>query len=166
MLERVERLGEVLEKKHMTYDPVLFSEAFDKWFEKCKALYRSGGRDKLNYTLSYKFGRKYIKIISFTGNQHGAWAFVEMETGNILKPASWKAPAKGVRGNIFDKYGGMKFISWTGPYYLESIKSVEKEEEAWEGWDDPSNYKDIHPSELMEARMTRKDLEKNLHERF
>lgn len=34
-------------------------------------------------------------------NQRSVAAFIDND-GNILKPASWKAPAKGIRGNIFN----------------------------------------------------------------
>lgn len=67
-------------------------------------------------------GRKYIKIVSFVKEkysavgQHSVHAFVDKKTGDIYKPASWNAPAKGVRFNIFndidlllkkaDPYGG------------------------------------------------------------
>ena len=48
-------------------------------------------------------GRKYIKIVQYLvvggvrerGNS--VWMFVNNKTGECLKPASWKAPAKGVR---------------------------------------------------------------------
>ena len=54
-------------------------------------------------TLSVKEGRKYTKL--FVENIHGGeqksiYAFIENETGNILKPASVNAPAKGARGNV------------------------------------------------------------------
>ena len=59
-------------------------------------------------------GRKYIKIIL----SNSVWAFINKENGDILKPASWKAPAKIARGNIFDEYKGMKSMSPYGPAYL------------------------------------------------
>ena len=68
-------------------------------------------------------GRKYIKVKSFTTNIETDYetgqkrlvgsldgsihCFVERTTGDIYKPAGWKAPyTKGnnaVRGNIYDK---------------------------------------------------------------
>ena len=51
-------------------------------------------------------GRKYIKV-SHThdgGNgQKAVHSFINSENGDILKPASWRAPAKHARGNIFSK---------------------------------------------------------------
>ena len=68
-------------------------------------------------------GRKYIKVKSFQTNvntnhetgektlvedKNGSiHCFVERTTGNIFKPAGWKAPYlkgnKAIRGNIYDK---------------------------------------------------------------
>jgi hypothetical protein len=121
----------------ITYEPVVFQGPFEKWFKQCDSLYQDGRRKKLGYHLNYKFGRKYIKVLSSTGNQTGTWAFVELETGNIYKPAGWRKPAKHARGNIFDKDGGMKYMQWTGPMYMETIKKMNKKTEDWE---DPINY--------------------------
>lgn len=121
------------------YDPIVFQDAFEKWFKQCDALMKEDGREKLGYHLEYKFGRKYISVINHTGNQTMQWGFVDMETGNILKSAGWAKPeTKHPRGNIFDKHGGMKYINWTGPMYMDSIKAIEKDEEA--DWNNPEWY--------------------------
>ena len=64
-------------------------------------------------------GQKFIKIT----NGNGVKAFIVKEDngkfkkGDILKPASWRAPAKNsARGNVLD--GGYA-IQWTGPLYLK-----------------------------------------------
>jgi len=63
-------------------------------------------------------GQKFIKIT----NNNGVKAFVvkaddgKFKMGDILKPASWRAPAKNsARGNVLE--GGYA-IQWTGPLYL------------------------------------------------
>ena len=68
-------------------------------------------------------GKKYIKITKTLGpNQRSVWGFIVKEDGpkfrkgDILKAASWQAPAlNSPRGNILD--GGYT-IKWTGPLYL------------------------------------------------
>ena len=55
----------------------------------------------------YKFyiesGRKYHKIIMETGgNSSSVHAFVDKKTGEVYKPASFKAPAKIVRFNLLE----------------------------------------------------------------
>jgi len=44
-----------------------------------------------------KIGKKYIKIIQVDGGVH---AFIDKQTGEVYKPASWKAPAKHVRYDL------------------------------------------------------------------
>ena len=63
-------------------------------------------------------GQKFIKIT----NGGSVKAFIVKEDngkfkmGDILKPASWRAPAKNsARGNVLE--GGYA-IQWTGPLYL------------------------------------------------
>ena len=70
-------------------------------------------------TLSETYGSKYIKVISngsvsaFIVNTENDKKF---RYGDILKAASYKAPARNAaRGNILD--GGYP-INWTGPLYL------------------------------------------------
>ena len=73
-------------------------------------------------SLSYKEGKKYIKVIKEMGHSRSVWGFIVKEDGpkfrkgDILKAASWQAPAlNSPRGNILD--GGYT-IRWTGPLYL------------------------------------------------
>jgi len=60
--------------------------------------------EAMNYTLTPDVfslstrGSKYFKITR--GNS--VYCFIEKETGDIFKPASWRAPAKGARANVHD----------------------------------------------------------------
>lgn len=70
--------------------------------------------------LDVSFGRKYAKIMSGTS----VWGFValsddankNMLVGDLLKPASWKTPAKHSRGNILD---GTASFGMYGPSYIK-----------------------------------------------
>lgn len=62
--------------------------------------------DRCVYTLNV--GRKYVKIV----REGSVVAFVEKETGNIFKPATWQAPAKGIRGNIFSEKNGDEALNY------------------------------------------------------
>lgn len=75
---------------------------------------------KMGYTrqpqpvFKYVFGTRYVKITR-DGSAH---AFVDRTTGDVLKPATWKAPAKHARGNIFDAHNGLGSMGEYGPAYL------------------------------------------------
>tara|TARA_B110000305_G_C19142136_1_gene494030 strand:- start:384 stop:683 length:300 start_codon:yes stop_codon:yes gene_type:complete len=69
--------------------------------------------------LSVSYGRKYAKIMSGTS----VWAFIALTDdlfkneviGDMLKPASWRTPAKHSRGNILN---GTASYGVYGPSYL------------------------------------------------
>jgi hypothetical protein len=73
-------------------------------------------------TLSIQYGNKFAKIMAGTT----VWGFVAQVAGNIggipyaigdlLKPATWRAPAKHSRGNILD---GTAQYGMYGPNYLK-----------------------------------------------
>ena len=58
---------------------------------------RRYGESNANYKFEIQTGRKYHKI--YAKNQ-GVHAFVNKETGEVFKPASYKAPAKHVRYDL------------------------------------------------------------------
>ena len=55
--------------------------------------------------LSIEEGKRYIRLVKFDGVSRSAYCFVDMTNGDILKAASWKAPAKHARGNIYNLVG-------------------------------------------------------------
>jgi len=71
--------------------------------------------------LSFKKGRNYIKIISSrNGGNKTVHSFIVLkptkgyEIGDILKAASWNAPATNFkRGNVFELWS-LPAIRWTG----------------------------------------------------
>ena len=61
-------------------------------------------------------GKKYYKIVEKNGGVH---AFVNKQTGEVYKPASWKSPAKHVRYNlsiIEDRKRCFDNADWAGGY--------------------------------------------------
>ena len=72
----------------------------------------------------YKFyiesGRKYHKLIMETNSQSASvHAFVDKKTGEVYKPASFKAPAKIVRYNLLEIASREECFSradWAGGY--------------------------------------------------
>jgi hypothetical protein len=98
---------------------------FEIWLETVNTKRKKGWDDRFSnnpYTpLKVERGSKYIKLI----DRACVWGFVSMvdgvnqgvpvKKGDLLKPASWKAPAKHSRGNIFD---GTDKWTYYGPDYL------------------------------------------------
>ena len=73
----------------------------------------------------YKFyiqegGRKYHKIVmEYENGQRSVHAFVDKKTGELYKPASFKAPAKGVRFNLLvikEREWLLQHADWAGGY--------------------------------------------------
>ena len=114
-------------------DEVLsLSDKVEKWtYQLCKSLeenyqqsYPNSSSDK---TFKMEFGRKYIKIIQSDIDSNGkVWsggvhAFVDKNTGEVYKPASWKSPAKHVRYDLRiishrQKLHDPKYTDWAGGY--------------------------------------------------
>lgn len=69
---------------------------------------------KYDKELSIEVGRKYWRIINSTGSQRFAWAFIDKSNGDIYKAASYKRPAKHVRGNVLSGKRGMEAVEGTG----------------------------------------------------
>jgi hypothetical protein len=98
---------------------------FEKWLDKVneeRKVYWDKNFSYKEYTpLRYEKGSKYVRIWDGTT----CWGFVSMKTGenkgvevregDLLKPASWKSPAKHSRGNIFE---GTDTWNYYGPNYL------------------------------------------------
>ncbi len=56
---------------------------------------------------------KYWRVETWEMGKAGSiHAFIEIETGDIFKPAGWKAPAKGARGNVTDQ----RYINYVAKY--------------------------------------------------
>lgn len=62
-------------------------------------------------------GKKYVRISIVSPVSESVFCFVERSTGNVLKAESWRAPAKGVRGNIYGDPSGYGIDAW-GALYL------------------------------------------------
>ena len=57
-----------------------------------------------NKVYSVNNGRKYAKVVctdTYNGREsRSVFCFIDRNTGDVYKPATWKAPAKGVRYTI------------------------------------------------------------------
>jgi hypothetical protein len=67
----------------------------------------------------YEKGRKYARIVHISHGQRSAHAFVDLNTGDVYKSASWKSPAKGIRFNLIDDKSREEMYQradWAGGY--------------------------------------------------
>ena len=76
----------------------------------------------------YYEGKKYIKVVREEYDERNdRWrdttvhAFIDRNTGDVYKPASWKAPAKHVRFNFCNKQDLLfltdpRCVGWAGGY--------------------------------------------------
>ena len=73
------------------------------------------------YPTLLKKGSKFDKVVAVRASDpkkaRSADFFVHRETGDIYKSASWSAPAKGARGNIFDSKTWKKYDVFGGWLY-------------------------------------------------
>jgi hypothetical protein len=106
-------------------------EAISKYLEAIKAdyakFYETSSSSKeyierqiaeFNAGLKFEYGSKFIRVITQNRSAHSFIALRDegkFKAGDILKSASWRAPAKNfARGNIFA--GKFDRISWAGVY--------------------------------------------------
>ena len=92
---------------------VAISQAItDKWYD-------DSGYTQGKPTLVIHDGSRYVKVVRQENGIDGSvHCFVDKTNGNVLKAASWKAPAKHPRGNIFDEDNGAGAMSQWGAKYL------------------------------------------------
>jgi hypothetical protein len=72
-------------------------------------------------SFSWDVGSKYIRIWRIYGdNSRHSYCFIERATGNVYKCATYKAPVKHARGNIFDGFNDPELygVSQYGARYL------------------------------------------------
>ena len=65
-------------------------------------------------------GKRYFKVVRqyVNGSSRSVYAFIDKQTGNIFKPASWEAPAKHARGNVHNIDNGMDCCNKYSVAYL------------------------------------------------
>jgi hypothetical protein len=118
----------VVKKCKPTYDPNNPSRDLDIALQGLKnniiLKYKNwGGHNVDGFNVSFKYGRKFVKVLEGTR----VWGFVAIgddshknipyNRGDTFKPASWSAPAKYARGNVFHE--NTNWYEWTGPNYLK-----------------------------------------------
>ena len=98
-----------------------FQSHLDSFVAKCQTIIDVHYKDStMHPKLEAKHGSKFVKIIANETGQTGGrvHCFVDKTNGDVLKAASWQAPAKHARGNIFDNHNGILNMGPYGAAYL------------------------------------------------
>jgi hypothetical protein len=104
-----------VENYDFTYDgsPSVQSQYHQRKVDELKA-----GVCPIDYVI--ESGKKYHKVILIDGGgSRSVHAFIDKQTGEVYKSASWKAPAKGVRYDlrlIEDREYLLQNADWSGGY--------------------------------------------------
>lgn len=95
-----------------------FKATFDRFLGEAVALcetHRAEHFPMLGFdTFKVEDGRRYVRV--WKGSS--CYFFVDKTNGDVLKPASWKAPAKHARGNIFTNHA----TECMGPYGVNYLR--------------------------------------------
>jgi hypothetical protein len=96
-----------------------FQEAMEKFRDFVTGLWKKeASRPETTSQFYVILGKKFLKVYGKPEVGQGSlYCFIDRETGDIYKPASWAAPAKHSRGSIFNEETWKAYTSF-GPHYL------------------------------------------------
>jgi len=123
VLRYVQSLCEALEVDFRLYTTKLHRASVErdqeaKYHQKCLDDIREGIYE-YGYTFNIEPGRKYLKVVMDSHGNRSVHCFVDKNTGEVYKSASWKSPAKGVRYNLLNEESRNKCYAnadWAGSY--------------------------------------------------
>ena len=93
-----------------------FHQTSVDYHEACIEALKNGESD---YDFFIEEGRKYLKIVMDARGSKSVHAFVDKKTGDVFKPASFKAPAKIARYNVLmieSREEMFERADWAGGY--------------------------------------------------
>jgi hypothetical protein len=101
-----------------------YEEKLKKFVAGVKEIIEAYGRQQnfkslMNVNIKINEGKVYDKITSTEDGDSAnkIYCFINRSNGDILKPATFKVPARGPRGNLFDGSNGLKRMGPYGPAY-------------------------------------------------
>lgn len=100
-----------------------FDAALDSFVAGCQAIVSKNDQRYENVSFNSRItaepGRRYVRLVKTDDFGSGScYCFVDKTNGDVLKAASWKAPAKHPRGNIFDSDNGLASMCPYGAAYM------------------------------------------------
>jgi len=124
VLEWTNALCIALEEDYRTYT-IRSAQQFPSEYGNARLERIKEGKENL-MKFTYTVGKKYIKIVQKDWNDRdncyeggGVHAFIDKNTGEVYKPASWRAPAKHVRYDlriIQERNACINRAGWAGGY--------------------------------------------------
>lgn len=129
---------ETVAKREIVVDGVTYVPSFDEALSafvaaaqaKIDAEYAERFKNLVPCRLDKVYGHRYVKIVRVRRHRdeqgnvvdtefgRSVFCFVDRTNGNVLKAASWKAPAKHARGNVYAQGNGADAVSCWGANYL------------------------------------------------
>jgi hypothetical protein len=108
-------------------DMIEFERKLDLWLEGAQKIVNTYFQQHLRVlwelqkhdVLELRPGRRYVKVIALSSVLSRVFAFIDKTNGDVLMAASWKAPAKTARGNIFNPDDGLSCVTPFGIQYLK-----------------------------------------------
>lgn len=133
VLRYTQSLVEALDTDYRLFTVKSHRNSMNRSADEFSVSYHQEQLDKIregSYDYRTKFyiveSRKYLRIEEETGVNHDGsatqksiHAFVDKNTGEVYKSASWKSPAKGVRFNLMDSVSRencYRNADWAGSY--------------------------------------------------
>lgn len=102
-----------------------FEHALARWLagvtEATRDYYRAQFPTLVAPMFTTERGMRYVRVVTVQPGRGGrsAYCFVDMTTGDLLKPHGWKGPAKGARGSIY----AADSLAGCGPYGVAYLNS-------------------------------------------
>ena len=133
VMRYTESLVDALDTHYRLYATKSHRDSVNKSVDEFSVSYHQEQLDKIregtyNYRMKFYIveSRKYLRIEHETGVNHDGsvtqksiHAFIDKNTGEVYKPATWKSPAKHVRFNLLDKTSReecYRRADWAGSY--------------------------------------------------
>lgn len=101
-----------------THTEIEFKAALQTYVQGCKQITEEHRRKNYPNVSPDEWRLDWGKVRVRVVQQNSAHSFVDMATGDVLKCAGWKSPAKHARGNIYDEKNGLGSMEPYGPAYL------------------------------------------------
>lgn len=123
ILHYAQVLCETLRQDYENYTMKSFQNSLQRdpessYHQNCLNQIREGTYN-FNFNMEIEQGKKYLKLVMVSHTNRSVHCFIDKNSGEVYKAASWKAPAKGVRYNLLNaesRDNCFKNADWSGSY--------------------------------------------------